>query len=57
MAESQWCEECKETKQSAYRRPDAGGRVLCNDCHLAALRRNSPTNLVKVPAYLRGKAK
>lgn len=51
----QLCEECKEYKASAHYRSDFRA-VLCTDCHLIALRRNSPTGLVKVTAKLRREA-
>jgi hypothetical protein len=50
MARKEWCEECKEMKASAYRRPDMGGRTLCNQHYYEALRRITPTNLVRRPA-------
>lgn len=53
--ESQWCEGCQEKKCSAYRRPDAGGRTLCNDCHLKALARLRASKYVAVPSYLRAR--
>lgn len=49
------CHDCKQYKESAIRRPDLG-RVLCSDCHLWALRADTPTGLVRVLAYLRAKA-
>jgi hypothetical protein len=49
----EWCEECKDYKRDAYRRPDAGGRVLCNHHYYEFLRRNSPTQTVRIPAHLR----
>jgi len=51
----QKCHDCGQRKRSAMRRPDLG-RILCSDCHLRALRANTPTDLVQVPAYLRARA-
>lgn len=45
----EWCEKCQDYKETARRRPDLGGRTLCNDCDLEALRRLSPTGLVRRP--------
>jgi len=47
----QWCEGCREMEWSAYRRPDAGGRVLCNRRYYEFLRRKSPTGLVPRPTW------
>lgn len=47
----QWCEMCQETKRDAYRRPDVGG-VLCNGHYYEALRKLTPTDLVKIPRDL-----
>lgn len=43
----EWCEKCQDYKKTARRRPDLGGRTLCNECHLVGLRRLSPTGLVR----------
>lgn len=55
MDEKQWCEECQELHLSAYRRPELGGRILCNRCYYKALRECSPTGLVRQPSYLRAR--
>ena len=46
------CEECKEYRISAHRRPELGGRVLCNDHYYRALRRLSPTGIWRRPKGL-----
>lgn len=51
--EHQWCEGCQQKKRSAYRRPDAGAQILCNDCHYKALARLRASKYVVVPSYLR----
>ena len=53
MAKKQWCEVCQKYEWSAYRRPDAGGRVLRNQRYYEFLRNASQTGLVRVPAGLR----
>ena len=52
----EWCEKCKDYKWSAYRRPEAGGRVLCNHHYYVFLREASQTGLMRVSAELRREA-
>lgn len=46
------CEKCEEHKRDVFRRAEHG-KAVCNRCHREIMRDSSPTNLVKVPAYLR----
>lgn len=46
------CEDCQEKKRDAYQRGEIGS-ILCNKHYYEAMRRLTPTGLVKVPCYLR----
>lgn len=50
-SQGEWCEVCREVKPSAYRRPELGGRVLCSDHYYEALRKRTPTSLVRRPRF------
>lgn len=50
LKRGEWCEGCQQVRRSAIRRSDFG-RVLCSGCHLEALRKDSPTGLVRRPGY------